>query len=283
MHAGLFIKQSPKLSDLANAAAQKRESLIVMESVNEKTFLFFMQYAYSGTYGKAVERCADPNHAPFNRRPKRHSSHHGHLHRPKLSRYVHVDASEPGDSSPQLRPTSPRRRNRGEEMLLPTLDDIEDLMNHSPPEVELDASLINDERWLELKKLVGYRKDAKLPYCLQCVSQKGMPSGFLVSHAEVYVFAETYGISHLAKLSLCKLGSALVNLEVDDKVIIELLELVKYSLDESRPKKLRKIVKLYTACKIHKLANNVEFCELLVRDGDLSVSIIKSMLDRITM
>lgn len=274
MHAGLFIKQSSKLSDLANAALQKRESLVVMESVHEKTFMFFMQYAYSGTYGKAAEKCADPNHVPYNHRLKR---------RDKMPR--HGNASETATTPPLLPPTPPRPRNnlKGEEMPLPTLDDIQDLVSHSPSELELDANLINDERWQELKKLVGYRKDAKLPYCVQCISQTGFPSGFLVSHAEIYVFAETYGISHLAKLALCKLGSALIHLELDDKVIVELLELVQYSLEESRPKKLRKIVKLYTACKIHKLANSVEFCELLGRDGDLSVSIIKSMLDRVTI
>ncbi|SPQ27194.1 85d318cb-82bd-4448-9ce0-4fa806733f74 [Thermothielavioides terrestris] len=109
------------------------------------------------------------------------------------------------------------------------------------------------------------------------------PSGAesFLHHARVYVFADYYGISRLTEMALYNLGQALAAFDLRDDNVEEVVELVRFCYEESRPDQLRSLVLLYAACKAEKLWKNAGFQQLVGKPGDLSTDLIGTLMDRL--
>jgi hypothetical protein len=103
-------------------------------------------------------------------------------------------------------------------------------------------------------------------------------TNIFLSHARLYVFAECYGITGLMELSLNELHSTLVTFTLHDERVNDIVALVSYCYENLVPESLREIVALYAACKVEKLWPSEEFQALVETHGELSRSLIGSMV-----
>ncbi|KAK3366729.1 hypothetical protein B0T24DRAFT_651235 [Lasiosphaeria ovina] len=131
--------------------------------------------------------------------------------------------------------------------------------------------------WIEFKK----EHSTALPARKDWPATKSCAGNVILSHAQLYVFADCYGISGLMDLSLCRLGKALVDIEVDDDKVEDIVDTLQYCYDELTPPKLRSLLVLYAACKIETLWKSTKFRELSTRHGELSTAIIGAMIGRL--
>ncbi|KAK6222837.1 hypothetical protein LQW54_000646 [Pestalotiopsis sp. IQ-011] len=107
-------------------------------------------------------------------------------------------------------------------------------------------------------------------------------SEIFLAHARVYVFADLYDITPLAKLSKKKLHQALVVFELQKENVDEITILVDYVCANTRgDDKLRELLCRYCAYNVQQLSPNDKFSELLEEHGDFSSAIIKQLLQRI--
>ena len=111
-------------------------------------------------------------------------------------------------------------------------------------------------------------------------------SEVFLSHARLYVFADTYDIAPLRKLALHKLQRTLVVFDLYRERVGDIVKLLGYSYSHTvdRPgsqDQLRSLVVHYSAGLIEKLSDNEEFDALLEGNGALGRDIISKMLERL--
>ncbi|KAK0703420.1 hypothetical protein B0T26DRAFT_744250 [Lasiosphaeria miniovina] len=131
--------------------------------------------------------------------------------------------------------------------------------------------------WSEFKK----EHSTALPARKDWPATKPCAGNVILSHAQLYVFADCYGISGLMYLSFGRLGNVLVDTEVDDDKVEDIVDTLQYCYDELTPPKLRSLLVLYAACKIETLWKCTKFRELSTRHGELSTAIIGAMIGRL--
>lgn len=109
------------------------------------------------------------------------------------------------------------------------------------------------------------------------------PSGDLLCHAQVYVFAEEFDIKPLKELSLRKLHEKLGSktFRIGDTV-----DLLKYVYENtvdlvSFEEKLRALVVHYAACFVEELIPNKDFQSLLADKGELGRDLMVKMASRL--
>ncbi|KAK3391317.1 hypothetical protein B0H63DRAFT_388792 [Podospora didyma] len=101
----------------------------------------------------------------------------------------------------------------------------------------------------------------------------------LLSHAQLYVFADCYGISRLSELSFNRLGQALLEMKVTPELVADVIELLSYCYDEPTPARLRNHLVLYAACKADELWSNIHFRELVTTHGELAAALLGVMIE----
>ncbi|KAK0710608.1 hypothetical protein B0H67DRAFT_539437 [Lasiosphaeris hirsuta] len=101
----------------------------------------------------------------------------------------------------------------------------------------------------------------------------------LLSHAQLYVFADCYGIARLSELSFDRLGNALLEMKVTPELVADVIELLGYCYDEPTPPRLRNHLVLYAACKADKLWSNMQFKELVTTHGDFTAALLGVMIE----
>ncbi len=107
-----------------------------------------------------------------------------------------------------------------------------------------------------------------------------------LSHARLYVFAETYQIEQLKYLVLHKLQQTLLVFTPYEERMGDVADLMQYTYvntydgSESMDP-LRHLVALYAACMAEKLAGNGEFQDLLKEAGDLANDFVAELVKRL--
>lgn len=105
-------------------------------------------------------------------------------------------------------------------------------------------------------------------------------------HAQMYVFADYYGIEPLQILAVHKLHRALTSFNLVGKSHHEVTRLVRCTFEhtiekEGQDDRLRTLVSLYVACKVKELWEDLEFRNVTKMFPDFATGIITSMIDRL--
>ena len=110
----------------------------------------------------------------------------------------------------------------------------------------------------------------------------------LLGHAQLYVFAEKWGIEALKTLSLYKLHKTLVLFTLYAARRPDIAELLRYAYsNEHTPDRvgvvddLRSLVMQYTVCEMESLINCPEFWSLVGEGGQLAQELVQMLMKRI--
>ena len=105
-------------------------------------------------------------------------------------------------------------------------------------------------------------------------------TGTLLTHAKLYVFADRYEIRRLMKLSLCYLHDALIHIQATDS-LDGTVQLIEYCFTRDNPDALKDLVIQYVACKVETLHKIDAFKLLLLECGALAGPLVGSLLARL--
>lgn len=138
--------------------------------------------------------------------------------------------------------------------------------------------------WERFKALHPLPPPAPIP-SLGSPANYDYTDGFL-HHAQMYVFADYYGIEPLQILAVQKLHRALTSFNLVAKSHHEVTRLVRCTFEhtvekEGQDDRLRTLVCLYVACKVKELWEDLEFRNVTKMFPDFATGIITSMLDRL--
>ena len=107
-----------------------------------------------------------------------------------------------------------------------------------------------------------------------------------LSHAQMYVFADCYGIVALENLALYKLRQALMRYTLYREGFHDIFQLVKYCFSSTVDKggqrdPLRTLVCIYVACKVEDLWKNDDFGELMDTLSEFPRALFREVLYRL--
>lgn len=107
-----------------------------------------------------------------------------------------------------------------------------------------------------------------------------------LSHAKLYVFADTYAIEPLRTLSLQKLHKTLSIFTLFKEREGDIAALLQYTYQntaerDAKMDELRKLVIKYVSCNVEKLRSNETFRETLAAENSSSVDLIEMLLPRL--
>ncbi|KAM0451803.1 hypothetical protein ACHAPV_006004 [Trichoderma viride] len=258
IHSALVARQSPALDALINGGMKESiERRVIWKDVDEEDFIRFSQYVYTGDYdaAKPSKREAegiDPSQVTLSKNT--HPSAFG-------STNTHPSAF----GSTNTHPSAFGSINGG----------------------GLSGSVAVPEEkplWERFEALHPLPPPAPIP-------NLGSPANYdytdvFLHHAQMYVFADYYGIEPLQILAVQKLHRALTSLNLVAKSHHEVTRLARYTFEhtveeEGQDDRLRTLVCLYVACKVKELWEDLEFRNVTKMFPEFATGIITSMLDRL--
>lgn len=273
VHAAAIAKQSKALDILINGPmGEASEGKAIFKDVEEDTFIRFCQFAYTGDY-------TTPD-------------------------FTHTPTIELGDISPPVAILYKAS----------TTDRDETKSIEAEPEPERDAATVADfDPWGSTnKKAKNPKKPSKgsllrqslhnqlyntetirTILAAQCeVRQNSHPTEdytpVFLGHAQLYVFAEQWGIDVLKTLALSKLHKTLTSFTLYAVRRPDIVELLRYTFsNDHTPDRvgavddLRSLVMLYTACEVESLVHCPEFLSLVWEGGQLAQNLVQMLVKRI--
>lgn len=111
-------------------------------------------------------------------------------------------------------------------------------------------------------------------------------SEVLLSHAQIYVFADKYDIPALRSIALHNLHKTLVSFTLYTESVSDIAILFRYVYQNTPEREdcidqLRALVIEYVACYVEKMTSNEVFKEVLRSDNSASMELTKMMLKRL--
>jgi hypothetical protein len=277
VHAAIIAKQSKALDVLINGSMKEAsDGKAIFKDIQEDTFIRFCQFAYTGDY-------TTPD-------------------------FTHIPSIE-----------LPYITNRDEPVVEP------ELVVEEEPAVE-EELVVEEELELELVPVDGFGgwgstpKKVKKPkkpsksillrqsldnliydtetsrtiFTARCeVRQNSNPTEdyttVFLGHAQLYAFAENWGIDVLKTLALFKLHKTLVSFTLYAVRRPDVVELLRYTFsNDHTPDRvgalddLRSLVMLYTACEVESLVHCPEFLSLVGEGGQLAQNLVQMLMKRIS-
>jgi hypothetical protein len=145
----------------------------------------------------------------------------------------------------------------------------------------------------ELGNLVYNTETSRTIFTARCeVRQNSNPTEdytpVFLGHAQLYVFAEQWGIDVLKTLALSKLHKTLTSFTLYAVRRPDIVELLRYTFsNDHTPDRvgavddLRSLVMLYTACEVESLVHCPEFLSLVGEGGQLAQNLVQMLVKRI--
>lgn len=269
IHSALVAHQSRALNTLVNGVMQEaQDGYATWEHVDERTFVRFSQYAYTGDYHGA---------APF-------------LPASTTSNTVPNGPGHP-ESSGKLGATTsivPNGASLASHPVLSSFFTTNTLPNrasqpvYEPSPPKTPTSTKRDILWDAFENAQCYNLgNHSLSAPRKNTNPREEYAGVFLSHARLYVFADCYGILRLERLSFTKLHRALVAFELYDARIDGIIELLRYCYEDAAPERLRGLVVHFAACHVEKLCKSDDFQTLLEAHGELSKALVGKLLARL--
>ena len=269
VHNDIVASHSDALSAMMNNPHFKEssEKTALLEEVEEEIFLYFLEFAYTGTYRlqravhsdsssrnldrkHAVEHCLDPSITTKTRQKARRCE-------PDVGVYERIECPKCGQW-------------------------------HEGYGVDLcfvcRASEQRADKYVTWKDFCGLKFDTQtwtaedLAEYLYHRRPIDPISEELICHAKLYCFGQLYLIDELKTLCLFKLHRDLVKLRLIKENILHLVNLLRYVFANTSNNNdstidtgsvLRKVVTIYASCKFKELMTDVRFRELLEEGGEL--------------
>jgi hypothetical protein len=255
--------------------AEASDGKAIFEDTQEDTFIRFCQFAYTGNY--------------------------------TTPEFTHKPAVEAPDISPSVALShDASRTDRGESGPIeePSPEPEIDLVLEPEPD-ETDIWGLKPKNSKKSKKpsksrLLRQSLDDKLSdvgtirtaFTARCeVRQNSSPTedytAVFLGHAQLYVFAEKWGIEDLKTLALFKLHKTLVSFTLYAARRPDIVELLRcaYSNDHTPDlvdtvDDLRSLVMLYAACEVENLIHSPEFLSLIGEGGQLAQDLVQMLMKR---
>lgn len=239
--AAVVAMQSKALRNLVcnEDFTEGRKKHVVLESVDEHTFVLFCEYIYTGKYRLEVP----------------------------TGKGEESVGSEPADEEDGLAVPEPESKT-------------------TVLEESWDVPVAKKKKKVS-KQQSAWRKFVKASHIWPSTGASFLPkecesSGErLLLHAKMFVFADYYGVTELASLSIYGLHQALVAFDLRDDTLGDMDRLLRYVLEEPRPGRIVDLVNSYAACKINELWRSEDFRKLLMTQKELFEPVIGMVLDRL--
>lgn len=141
--------------------------------------------------------------------------------------------------------------------------------------------------WLEFKNLSWCTppQEPKPPQYSARINEQACEdyTDVFLSHARLYVFADTYGIERLRVLSLQKLHQSLVNFTLFAERTTDIALLLQYAYQHTPERTdtmddLRELLIRYVCCHLEQIKSNSVFQETLKAENSSSVDLIEILL-----
>ena len=284
VHSALIAHHSKPLGVLVNGnMSEAKEGCAFLEDVDERTFVRFSQYAYTGDYIAAdpdilLDSSAIPApHFAANEAPIRGDGETPpppgpslFYSPPSVTAYPEPDPYEPSvpndDGDWGCYSASKKDKKRGKLVAQASQSKRSRLWDN----FKNTSYAISTPAFQPRKNRESYEDYTEIFLC----------------HAKLYVFAEMYDIGPLRELSLHKLQRTLAEFTLYDQRVEDIVRLIRYSYSNTihhpgSVDNLRSLVVHYSACVVDELSKSVEFQLLLEEFALLGRDLIMQMLKRL--
>ncbi|TAQ86314.1 hypothetical protein B7494_g5361 [Chlorociboria aeruginascens] len=274
-HAAIIAKQSKALDVLINGSmGEASEGKAIIKDIEEDTFMRFCQFAYTGDY-----TTPDFTHIPTTELP-----YIADRDEPVVEPVVELELEpEPVEEEPAPEPEPEPEPVDG--------FDSWGLGSRKVKKQKKPSKGILLRQ--KLGNLVYDTETSRTVFTARCeVRQNSNPTEdytrVFLGHAQLYVFAEQWGIDVLKTLALSKLHKTLTSFTLYEVRRPDIVELLRYTFsNDHTPDRvgavddLRSLVMLYTACEVESLVQCPEFLSLVGEGGQLAQNLVQMLMKRI--
>ncbi|KAK4445485.1 hypothetical protein QBC34DRAFT_384284 [Podospora aff. communis PSN243] len=271
----LVAAQSPVLDRLVNGEfneAQCRESRL--EDIEEETFIRFIEYAYTGSYGdadnqlKAVVGAYPTPSKPVSMRDPWSSSLAALADSPAEEAPLAVEDDHWGFAVAR----SSKKVKKGKKG-----ESSNALSIVATPQIPANPAMFQPLGKTFDNEVCSLKVTGASPVIAHRPGNSA--ANPFVAHARVFVFADYWGITSLRNLSLQALAAELKaatpeNVGVRDKIV----ELVEYCFEDVRPEELVKLAVRYAAFRLPHLWSSNKFQGIFADNKDLSMGLVGNIV-----
>lgn len=290
VHESAVSRLSKSLNDLLNGSMKEaNEHCVYWEDVDEKTFLRFAQWAYTGEYSPAepdiiatsaqlanLEHSAAPN-APVDNTAKSLSSFYVGTEDEKKDQCDHcgivfrLSHSRPCDSC---------RKSFG---TLYCSNCGRDQQNSCSKCWKVPQKMSKKQTMIQaFNNSTGYLSPTVLHTPRKNRESCEEYGEVFLSHARLYTLADKYDIPELRKLSLHKIYASLKEFTLYPNRIGDVVNLASYSFENTiTGDRLRTLLVDYCACIVEDMVQNEGFKDLVDRTPDFAYGLIKKLGNRL--
>ncbi|GIZ37863.1 hypothetical protein CKM354_000129400 [Cercospora kikuchii] len=290
VHPAVIVQHSEPLAKLMHGDMREaREGQARIEEVDENTFARFVEFCYTKDYPAAehaivldaasIEQEKQPSEvAEVNSIPA-----HGNV--PRAAEDEYMDVAEPalgfddnwGDFS---FPSKKKAKKAGYKIAAPS-------QWESAPAT---SSRKRTVAWKDFQNMSwnSQSNGSKVPADQARPNKEACEeyTDVFLSHARLYVFADTYAIEPLRVLSLQKLHKVLGTFTLFKGREEDIATLLQYTYQntaerDAKMDELRKLVIKYVSCNVEKLRSNETFKKTLAAENSSSVDLIEMLLPRL--
>lgn len=276
VHADVIANQSKALKALVSGEmAEASDGRAIFEDLDENTFIRFCQFAYTGDY-TPPEFVRDPGVlVPIGR---------GSPPTPTKSQ---SSSTSPRDQSPHMGYDEDEPERLSDNELYP--EEPADFLDETKPIVSKKSS-----RSRFLRRLLDGKdydvETIRTISTIRCAVRENSSATedytlVLLGHAQLYVFAEKWGINDLKTVALHKLHDTITSFTLYSSRRRDIVELLRYAYsNEHTPDRgecideLRSLVVLYAACEVESLMLCPEFLLLLAEKGELTPDLVQWLI-----
>ena len=283
-HAAVIAKQSKALDALINGSmGEASEGKAILDDVEEDTFIRFCQFAYTGDY-----TTPDFTHIPTSELPDIS---------PLVTTSYDASTTDRDDGrsiepepapEPEPEPATVPADDSGNWGL--TTNSTKTAKNPKKPKKPSKSSLLRQTLHDHLYDTETFRTAlaVRCEVRQNCHASEDYTPVFL-GHAQLYVFAEKWGIESMKALALFKLHKTLTTFTLYSARRPDIVELLRYTFcNEHTPDRvdtmddLRSLVMLYTACEVENLIRCPEFLSLIAEGGQLAQNLVQILMQRLS-
>jgi hypothetical protein len=251
IHEELAVRHSAPLGVLIRGQMGRRGKVAELDDIDEKTFVRFCEFAYTGNYRSAQHTA----------RPREEEPNHG--------------ATDPGLPAPPAAVS----KKRGSAHTQKACNHCGRGSEESPRKHIL---------WAEFRQ--RYPSGSACCETRKNIEEGEDYTDVFLCHARVYAFAEKYDISVLRTLALAKLMRTLETFNVYGTRVRDIVCLAQYAYDNTRDSEtgqdideLRNLVVLYIVCAYENLANNTRFLALMEEGGPFASDLTRMIARRVAL
>lgn len=316
IHSALVAAQSPYLNTLVNGPFEEgNEGVVKWESVDEEAFLCFWQYSYVGDYHVPKKQDASADYEEDDAMTSQGDStavaFADNVATESPTEAQEYDQPLEGDVRTLLTPSSSKKKKKkckkgmsapyDETGPMPEPEPEPQPQPHPGPWGSKTSPFWKPDPgpWGSNPNPFGRPEPEPLPskgdrlwnvfinlgsrnIGLEKELLTESPGHHLLCHARVYVLADCYGISQLMEISYNKLHQAMCQFVLQTESLVDVIALIHYCYEELVPERLKKLVVMYTACKVETLWKDEQFQHILEEHGGFARAVIGTLISRLS-